>query len=120
MPWGLEIKQSSRPDGYEQFLTFHPTFLYELLWCVAVAVILIKLPGFIRKVPKKSGDIFVIYILAYSLGRLWIEALRIDDANLIFGVRLNIWVSLIAIISSYIYLARSKAGENEAKKIVSS
>ena len=120
LPWGLEIKQSNRPDGYEQFLTFHPTFLYELLWCVAVAVILIKLPGFIRKVPKKSGDIFVIYILAYSLGRLWIEALRIDDANLIFGVRLNIWVSLIAIITAYIYLARSKAGENEAKKIVSS
>jgi prolipoprotein diacylglyceryltransferase len=71
-------------------------------------------------VPKKSGDIFVIYILAYSLGRLWIEALRIDDANLIFGVRLNIWVSLIAIITAYMYLARSKAGENEAKKIVSS
>jgi prolipoprotein diacylglyceryltransferase len=71
-------------------------------------------------VPKKSGDIFVIYILTYSLGRLWIEALRIDDANLIFGVRLNIWVSLIAIITAYMYLARSKAGENEAKKIVSS
>ena len=120
LPWGLEIKPSNRPDGYEQFLTFHPTFLYELLWCVAVAVILIKLPGFIRKVPKKSGDIFVIYILTYSLGRLWIEALRIDAANLIFGARLNIWVSLIAIITAYIYLARSKAGENEAKKIVSS
>jgi prolipoprotein diacylglyceryltransferase len=71
-------------------------------------------------VPKKSGDIFVIYILTYSLGRLWIEALRIDDANLIFGVRLNIWVSLIAIITAYMYLARSKAGKNEAKKIVSS
>jgi prolipoprotein diacylglyceryltransferase len=71
-------------------------------------------------VPKKSGDIFVIYILTYSLGRLWIEALRIDDANLIFGVRLNIWVSLIAIITAYMYLARSKAGENEAKKIISS
>jgi prolipoprotein diacylglyceryl transferase len=120
LPWGLEIEQSNRPDGYEQFLTFHPTFLYELLWCVGVAVILIKLPGFINRIPKNSGDVFVLYVFAYSLGRLWIESLRIDDANMILGFRLNIWVSLIAIIGSFVYLVRSKSTNNEINRSISS
>jgi prolipoprotein diacylglyceryl transferase len=120
LPWGLKIEQSKRPDGYEQFLTFHPTFLYELLWCVAVAVVLIKLPGFFQKVPKKSGDLFVLYILTYSIGRLWIEALRIDDANIILGLRLNIWVSLLAIFGSLAYLIRSKQSNDEANRNISS
>ena len=120
LPWGLEIEPSKRPDGYEEFLTFPPTFLYELLWCVGVAIVLIKLPGFIKKIPKKSGDVFVLYVLAYSIGRLWIEALRIDDANMIFGLRLNIWVSLIAIFGSFAYLIRSKPSHNEINRNISS
>ena len=120
LPWGLEIEPSKRPDGYAQFLTFHPTFLYELLWCFGVAIVLIKLPGFIKKIPKKSGDVFVLYVLAYSIGRLWIEALRIDDANMIFGLRLNIWVSLIAIFGSFVYLIRSKPSNNELNRNISS
>jgi prolipoprotein diacylglyceryltransferase len=58
--------------------------------------------------------------LAYSIGRLWIEALRIDDANMIFGLRLNIWVSIIAIIGSFAYLTRSKPSNNEANRNISS
>lgn len=118
--WGLEIKQSKRPVGYEQFSTFQPTFLYELLWCLFIAILLIKLPGYLRKIPSKSGDIFVMYIFGYSLGRLWIESLRIDEANLILGLRLNIWVSITAIISATIYLILTRARKKPTNHKVSS
>lgn len=120
LPWGLEIKLSNRPKGYEQFLTFHPTFLYELLWCVFVAFLLIRLPGFLKKIPTKTGDIFVMYIFAYSVGRLWIEALRIDEANVILGLRLNLWVCLIAIILSAIYLISNRTPNEQEINRVSS
>lgn len=118
--WGLEINKSKRPDGYEQFLTFHPTFLYELLWCLFIAILLIKLPGYLKKIPTKPGDIFVMYIFGYSMGRLWIEALRIDEANLILGLRLNIWVSMTAILASTIYLVFTRVRKKPTNIKVSS
>ena len=108
LPWGLEIDPVNRPDGFESYATFHPTFLYELLWCLVVAVLLIKLPGFLKQITSKQGDIFALYILGYTLGRVWIESLRIDEANLILGLRLNIWVSLIVLLTASAYLIASK------------
>ena len=105
--WGLEIQASKRPNGYEQFETFHPTFLNELIWCVLVAIILVKLPWLLKKIPKRSGDLFAIYVLGYTIGRLWIEALRIDDANKVLGLRVNIWVSAVVIALTSAYLIRS-------------
>jgi prolipoprotein diacylglyceryl transferase len=104
LPWGLEIDQSKRPSGFESYSTFHPTFLYELLWCLLVALLLIKLPGFLKKFTSKQGNVFALYILGYTSGRVWIESLRIDEANLIFGLRLNIWVSFIVLFASFVYL----------------
>jgi prolipoprotein diacylglyceryl transferase len=112
LPWGLEIDPVNRPDGFESYATFHPTFLYELLWCLVVAVLLIKLPGFLKQIASKQGDIFALYILGYTLGRVWIESLRIDEANLILGLRLNIWVSLIVLITASAYLIASKRRGN--------
>jgi len=112
LPWGLEIDPVNRPDGFESYATFHPTFLYELLWCLVVAVLLIKLPGFLKQITSKQGDIFALYILGYTLGRVWIESLRIDEANLILGLRLNIWVSLIVLITASAYLNASKRRGN--------
>jgi prolipoprotein diacylglyceryl transferase len=112
LPWGLEIDPVNRPDGFESYATFHPTFLYELLWCLVVAVLLIKLPGFLKQITSKQGDIFALYILGYTLGRVWIESLRIDEANLILGIRLNIWVSLIVLITASAYLIASKRRGN--------
>jgi prolipoprotein diacylglyceryl transferase len=112
LPWGLEIDPVNRPDGFESYATFHPTFLYELLWCLVVAVLLIKLPGFLKQITSKQGDVFALYILGYTLGRVWIESLRIDEANLILGLRLNIWVSLIALIAASAYLIASKRRGN--------
>ena len=112
LPWGLEIDPVNRPDGFESYATFHPTFLYELLWCLVVAVLLIKLPGFLKKVTSNQGDVFTLYILGYTLGRVWIEGLRIDEANLILGLRLNIWVSLIVLITASAYLIANKRRGN--------
>lgn len=112
LPWGLEIDLVNRPNGFESYATFHPTFLYELLWCLAVAILLVKLPGLLKNIPSRAGDIFTLYIIGYTIGRLWIESLRIDQANLILGLRLNIWVSLIVLISASAYLIANKRRGN--------
>lgn len=92
LPWGLEIDPQHRPPRYEWASTFHPTFLYEGLWNLALAA-LVVLVGRRRRVP--TGHLFTIYVLGYAIGRLWVESLRSDDASLILGLRVNIWMSLI-------------------------
>jgi prolipoprotein diacylglyceryl transferase len=107
LPWALEIPQSLRPNGYAEFPTFHPTFLYELIWCTLVATALIL----VRK-KLVPGQIFSAYVALYSAGRLLIESLRIDEANAILGLRLNVWVSaLVATLAllNYVRLGRSSA-----------
>ena len=107
LPWALEISQSLRPNGYAEFPTFHPTFLYELIWCTLVATALIL----VRK-KLVPGQIFSAYVALYSAGRLLIESLRIDEANAILGLRLNVWVSaLVATLAllNYVRLGRSSA-----------
>jgi prolipoprotein diacylglyceryl transferase len=89
LPWALEIPRNLRSVEYRDFETFHPTFLYESLWCLLLGFILIKFSSRLR-----GGQIFSLYILGYCAGRLVFEALRIDEASLIFGVRINIFVSI--------------------------
>ena len=116
LPWAIEIEAKNRPDGYEAITTFHPTFFYELLWCLFIAYLLIKLPGFLKSVARNSGDTFALYIAGYTAGRFWIESLRIDEANYILGLRLNIWVSIIVFTAAVIYLYRSNRRGNTADK----
>jgi prolipoprotein diacylglyceryl transferase len=87
--WALEVPVAQRPSALRAFETFHPTFLYEAIWCSLVAIALILLS-------KKflQGQVFAIYIAAYCLGRFFIESIRIDSANLFFGLRQNEWVSI--------------------------
>ena len=120
LPWAIEIEAKNRPNGYEAITTFHPTFFYELLWCLFIAFLLIKLPGFLKSVARNSGDIFALYIAGYTAGRFWIEALRIDEANYILGLRLNIWVSIIVFTAAVIYLYRSNRRGNTSDKPVAS
>ena len=80
LPWGLEIDPVNRPVGYEQYATFHPTFLYEALWSLGVAGLLIVID---RSRKLRPGELFALYVLGYGIGRLWVEDLRIDQASLI-------------------------------------
>lgn len=83
LPWKLYIPPAQRPAGYTQFDYFHPTFLYESLWNLGVFVLLLMLffRG-LKATPLKVGTLFLIYLVAYSLGRFWIEGLRMDSLML--------------------------------------
>lgn len=113
LAWGLEIAEKFRPQGFESFATFHPTFLYEILWNVLVGFGLIYLD---RKYKIGHGRLFALYVSLYSLGRLFIENLRIDEARLILGFRFNVFTSLVVIVGGLIYFVisnRSKPGIDE-------
>ncbi|HRW36722.1 MAG: prolipoprotein diacylglyceryl transferase [Acidimicrobiales bacterium] len=97
LPWALRIDPEHRPPGYEQYATFHPTFLYEALWNLSLAALLVWID---RKRKLRPGELFLLYVFGYSLGRLWVEEMRIDHASLIWGVRVNIWMSLIVGLSA--------------------
>ena len=108
LPWALSVPKFDRPFGYKEFESFHPTFLYELIWCSALAFLIIKMPSWLKRLISKPGDIFAIYVFGYTTGRLWIEALRIDSSNLVLGLRVNIWVSLLVLLASAAYLYKSR------------
>jgi prolipoprotein diacylglyceryl transferase len=97
LPWGLEISADNRPIEYIESETFHPTFLYEALWCFGAAGLLLIVE---RKFRLRPGNLFALYVFVYSIGRLWIETLRIDPSHEIAGLRLNVWVAAIAIVAS--------------------
>ncbi|MCS5678148.1 MAG: prolipoprotein diacylglyceryl transferase [Actinomycetota bacterium] len=95
LPWALEIDAAHRPLGYSGAATFHPTFLYEGLWNVALAVFLVRIE---RRGVLRPGYLVGLWVFGYGLGRLWVEALRVDQASLIVGVRVNTWMALAAIV----------------------
>ena len=115
LPWGLEIDQAHRPAQYLDVETFHPTFLYEAVWNLLLCGLLVMLdrsrlrhsaPTLVTN-PRRTnrpGSLLAVYVLGYGLGRLWIEAVRIDPASLVLGVRVNIWMSLVLIACSALYL----------------
>jgi prolipoprotein diacylglyceryl transferase len=115
LPWAVEIPVADRPANLTGFATFTPTFLYELVWCLFCAVLLLRLPIFRKANALKTGSTFLAYIALYSFGRIWIEALRVDDAHHLFGIRLNDWVAGFAFaLSAGIFIYReflSRAGK---------
>ena len=97
LPWALEIDPENRPAQYIEQATFHPTFLYESLWNLMVVLVLLKIDR--MKVISK-GMLFVVYFALYSIGRIWVEALRIDEATDIAGLRINVWVFSVLLLLS--------------------
>jgi len=113
LPWGLQISDQYLPAGYESGTLFHPTFLYELLWNVAAAFLLIYLD---RRFRLGHGRVFWLYVLFYTLGRVWIEMLRIDTAELVLGLRLNVWTSIlvgVGALIAFIVIGRRHPGREE-------
>jgi len=99
--WALDVPSKYRPFGYNQFESFHPTFLYEAIWCVLVAIVLIRFGKSL-----KPGQVFAAYVGGYCVGRFFIELIRIDSANTFAGLRVNVWVSLIVALGSALFFAR--------------
>ncbi|MBT8225963.1 MAG: prolipoprotein diacylglyceryl transferase [Dactylosporangium sp.] len=110
LPWGLKVYEWNILAG--QAITdtgdgspiirgvFHPTFLYESLWDLGVAVLVWLLD---RRYRFGRGRAFAVYVMAYCVGRFWIEALRTDPAQHILGLRLNNWTALLVFLGALLY-----------------
>lgn len=114
LPWGLEIDAAHRVPGYaDPELLFHPTFLYEALWSVAMVGVLLWAE---RRFRLRHGRVMWLYVMLYTLGRVWIEYLRIDDAETVLGLRLNVWTSIVVFLLAlyfFIKIGRRTAGRPE-------
>jgi phosphatidylglycerol---prolipoprotein diacylglyceryl transferase len=104
LPWAIRISPENRPPELADAQTFHPAFLYESLWDVLVCLVLLwAARRFSERL--KNGDIFLIYVCLYSLGRLLLETLRVDPAFLIWdSIRLDLFVSGVLLLSSALVL----------------
>jgi phosphatidylglycerol---prolipoprotein diacylglyceryl transferase len=100
LPWAVQIDIAHRPAGYEQYATFQPTFLYECIWDLLIAGAVWLLD---RRYRFGRGRAFALYVMLYVIGRGAIEALRIDQANHILGLRLNDWVSILVFLAAVAY-----------------
>jgi prolipoprotein diacylglyceryl transferase len=105
LPWGLEISPAHRPTGYESFATFQPTFLYELVWNLALAGLLVWLGNHRRIRPP---GLFALYVAGYSGFRIFEESLRVDPAHHILGLRLNFYVAALLCVGGIVWFACSQ------------
>lgn len=123
LPWGLEIFQRINPTtgatddlngiavSHAQFQVVHPTFLYELLWDLLVAVLVVVVD---RRLRLGHGRAFAVYVSGYAFGRFWIELLRSDRATMVFGVRINVWIMSLLFVGGIVYfLLAGRRGPRE-------
>ena len=103
LPWGLEIPSynPSYPIGLPEGLTFHPTFLYESLWSILGIVVLLLLE---QRFNLRWGRMFALYLMWYSLGRFFIEGIRLDPSDLILGLRTNQMSALVGLLLGFALL----------------
>ncbi|MEV4435330.1 prolipoprotein diacylglyceryl transferase [Streptomyces sp. NPDC049585] len=102
VPWALKIDPNpaiGRVGG-----TYHPTFLYESLWCLGVAALVIWAD---RRFKLGHGRAFAVYVAAYTVGRFWTEYLRVDDAHHVLGLRLNGWTAILLFLAAVAYIVVS-------------
>lgn len=116
LPWAVKISEGpNRVAG-----TYHPTFLYESLWCIGVALLVIWAD---RRFKLGHGRAFALYVAAYCAGRAWIEYMRVDEAHHILGLRLNVWTALIVFVLAVVYIvisAKVRPGREEIVEPVAS
>lgn len=96
LPWGLEISSSNPayPAGLPDGVLFHPTFLYESIWSLVGVALLLAAD---KRFNLRWGRMIGLYLVYYSIGRIWVEAIRIDPSEIVLGLRINIWSAIIGI-----------------------
>ncbi|MFC5800463.1 prolipoprotein diacylglyceryl transferase [Streptomyces formicae] len=112
LPWAVRI-DPDKPGTIEGATLYHPTFLYESLWCIGVALLVIWAD---RRFRLGHGRAFALYVAAYCAGRAWIEYMRVDEAHLILGLRLNVWTAIVVFVLAVAYIvlsARLRPGREE-------
>ena len=127
LPWGLKVYEWDQAAGHAVLDpsgnpivagVFHPTFLYEALWCLALALALVWLD---RRRDFRPGQVFALYVMGYPLGRVVIELMRTDEANHILGVRLNVWTSvLVFLLGLALYRAGAQRGARHTEALAAS
>ena len=105
LPWGLEISPENRPAQYAHQPTFHPTFLYEIIWNLALATFLVWL-GNNRRI--RAPGLFALYVAGYSAFRIFEELLRVDPAHHFLGLRLNLFVAVLGTVGGLLWFALSQ------------
>ncbi|MFC5178886.1 prolipoprotein diacylglyceryl transferase [Nocardioides taihuensis] len=115
LPWGLEIDEAHRPVDSLDRATYHPTFLYESLWCLAAFAVVVWAD---RRFRLGHGRVLALYVMAYTAGRFWIESMRVDDVQLddVFGLRFNEWTSIVLFLAAlawFVWSARTHPGREE-------
>ncbi len=104
LPWAVKIDPAHREQALQQYGTYQPTFLYESIWDLGVAGVVIWAD---RRFRLGHGRAFALYVMAYTLGRGWIEYLRVDTANHVLGIRLNVFTAAIVFLLAAVYFVVS-------------
>jgi phosphatidylglycerol:prolipoprotein diacylglycerol transferase len=115
LPWAIEIAPENRPSGFTSAATFHPTFLYESIWNVLVCLVLLFVARRFAN-SLKNGDIALLYVCLYSVGRFFVETLRIDPAFLIGDFRGNLFVASVLALTFALILFLRHAGRSSPRK----
>jgi prolipoprotein diacylglyceryl transferase len=110
LPWALKISPAHRPPGFAHYATFQPSFLYELIWDVCLALFLIWLE---RRKSIRPPGLFALYVAGYSAYRIFEETIRIDYSQYILGMRLNFWIALIGALVGLGFFARIQFRKRE-------
>jgi prolipoprotein diacylglyceryl transferase len=97
LPWGLEIPipNAAIPTGLPEGVLFHPTFLYESIWSLIGVALLLAAD---KRFNLRWGRMIGLYFIYYSVGRVWVEAIRIDPSEIVLGLRINIWSAIVGIV----------------------
>jgi phosphatidylglycerol---prolipoprotein diacylglyceryl transferase len=106
LPWALEISPANRPLAYLDQPTFHPTFLYESLYCLIGLAVLLLVERWFR---LRKGQAFALYVALYTFGRFFLENLRVDPSEKLGPLRFNAWVSVVLFVTGvtwFIWLGR--------------
>ena len=101
LPWAIQISPAHRVPGYESFTTFQPAFLYEVLWDLLVAALVIWAA---HRFTLTGDRAFALYVAAYSVGMFAIQSVRIDYSHHLWGLRIDQWAAILAFAATTIYL----------------